>query len=351
VNYDLPYDAEDYVHRIGRTGRAGKRGMAVTFVSGRDIYKLQYIERYTKSKIRRGIIPTIGEVEEKRTDVLLDRVRGVIDTREHLAHVNMVDRLLEEGLSSTDIAAAVFHLLAGGPAQDSAKAPAPAPQKAPGSFRQEKSSPSYEDRRAREDKPRYEKPKFEMPAAPARKAPVEQPPEPQAEAPRHEPVAMPAPFIEQTPVESTPVEERRPEREPRAEKPWQKEAPAREERAVRERPSDRPVGLRRPAPGMQWVSVSVGRSQDAGPRDVVDLIQERTGLPGRNVGVIEMADNISYAQIPESYVTRLMQSRGTASWAGEQVDVWAVKGEVSSLTGARPFGRTGKPRPKNKFRK
>jgi ATP-dependent RNA helicase DeaD len=43
VNYDLPYDAEDYVHRIGRTGRAGRKGLAATFVTGRDIYKIQHL--------------------------------------------------------------------------------------------------------------------------------------------------------------------------------------------------------------------------------------------------------------------------------------------------------------------
>ncbi len=120
VNYDLPYDAEDYVHRIGRTGRAGKRGMAVTFVSGRDIYKLQFIERYTKTKIRRGSLPTEGEVEEKRTDVLLERVRSVMSAGTARAQTKFVDRLLEEGFNSTDIAAGLFQLLVGGVPEPSA---------------------------------------------------------------------------------------------------------------------------------------------------------------------------------------------------------------------------------------
>ncbi len=111
VNYDLPYDAEDYVHRIGRTGRAGKRGMAVTFVSGRDIYKLQFIEKYTKSKIRRGQVPTADEVEERRTEGLLEKVREVVDAGEFRDHAFLVDRLLEQGISSTDLAAALFYLL------------------------------------------------------------------------------------------------------------------------------------------------------------------------------------------------------------------------------------------------
>jgi len=111
VNFDLPYDAEDYVHRIGRTGRAGKKGMAVTFVSGRDIYKLQYIEKFTRTKIRRGTIPTAGEVEERKVESLLDKVRDVLN-RGNLS-TTQVDRLLEEGFSSTDIAASLFVLLGG----------------------------------------------------------------------------------------------------------------------------------------------------------------------------------------------------------------------------------------------
>ncbi|MEI8294309.1 MAG: DEAD/DEAH box helicase [bacterium] len=111
VNYDLPYDSEDYVHRIGRTGRAGRKGMAVTFVSGRDIYKLQHIERYTRTKILRGKIPTAGEVEERRADAMVQKVREVLD-RGNLS-MALTDRLLQEGYNSTDIAAALFELLAG----------------------------------------------------------------------------------------------------------------------------------------------------------------------------------------------------------------------------------------------
>ena len=109
VNFDLPYDAEDYVHRIGRTGRAGKKGLAATFVSGRDIYKLQYIEKFTRTKIRRGTIPSAGEVEERKAESLLDQVRQLLNKGN--LPTTQVDRLLEEGFNSTDIAAALFGLL------------------------------------------------------------------------------------------------------------------------------------------------------------------------------------------------------------------------------------------------
>jgi len=117
VNFDLPHDAEDYVHRIGRTGRAGRGGMAVTFVSGREIYKLQTIEKLTRVKIQRGLVPTMGEVEERRAEGLLENVRGLL-TRGNLSTA-LVDRLLEEGFPSTDIAAAFCEMVTGAAAASS----------------------------------------------------------------------------------------------------------------------------------------------------------------------------------------------------------------------------------------
>src|SRR5205814_8280487 len=67
-NYDLPYDGEDYVHRIGRTGRKGKECRAISFASGREVFQIRNIERYTNTRIHRGNPPTAGEVEEARSN-------------------------------------------------------------------------------------------------------------------------------------------------------------------------------------------------------------------------------------------------------------------------------------------
>ncbi len=249
VNYDLPYDAEDYVHRIGRTGRAGRRGMAVTFVSGRDIYKLQYIERFTRTKIRRGTLPTVGEVEEKRADVLLDRVRAVLAEAKFQASANLVDRLLEEGVNSTDIAAALFHLLSGSPAEAPARAAVPvAPAAGPAK---------------RERPPRDERP----PAAP---------------------------------------QDRRDVRPPRIE------------------PDQPPPALRPPSRGMQWVRVSVGREARITPRDIVCLLEESLGLPGRTVGLIDLSIGQSFAQVPQEYLDILRDGPRELDTDGGRLDVSLV---------------------------
>ncbi len=110
-NYDLPHDGEDYVHRIGRTGRAGKGGKAVTFVAGREIYRLENIQRFTKSRIRRERIPSAEEVEGKRATVFAEALRETLEKGEYKRHDELLDRLLEQNYSPTDIASALIHLL------------------------------------------------------------------------------------------------------------------------------------------------------------------------------------------------------------------------------------------------
>jgi ATP-dependent RNA helicase DeaD len=110
-NYDLPWDEEDYVHRIGRTGRAGRSGRAFSLVAGREIYKLQSIERYTRTKIPRHQVPSLDEVEEKRTNLFFEKIRAALQRGDFEKESRVVDRLLEQGFSSTEIACAVIHEL------------------------------------------------------------------------------------------------------------------------------------------------------------------------------------------------------------------------------------------------
>jgi ATP-dependent RNA helicase DeaD len=113
-NFDVPNDAEDYTHRIGRTGRAGKSGRAITFVSGREIYKLQSMVRYAKLDIRRERVPSIDQVEEARENQFFERLRDTLKAARFKKQDRMLDRLLEQGYASTDIAAALIHMLQGG---------------------------------------------------------------------------------------------------------------------------------------------------------------------------------------------------------------------------------------------
>ena len=110
-NYDLPYDPEDYVHRIGRTGRAGRSGKSVTFVYGRDIYRLEAIERYTRQVVKRMPIPSLEDVEGRKADKIFNQIRYSLETGSFKRHDDLVDRLLDAGHTPTDIASALFDLL------------------------------------------------------------------------------------------------------------------------------------------------------------------------------------------------------------------------------------------------
>jgi ATP-dependent RNA helicase DeaD len=117
-NYDLPYDAEDYLHRIGRTGRAGRSGRAIAFVSGREVYAIQQIERFTRTRMVRGKSPTLDEVDEARANVVLNKLRATLQAGTFKRHDHLIERLLEEGFSSTDIASALLHQMSGGDETD-----------------------------------------------------------------------------------------------------------------------------------------------------------------------------------------------------------------------------------------
>jgi ATP-dependent RNA helicase DeaD len=111
-NYDLPHDGDDYIHRIGRTGRAGRSGRAITFVSGREIYKMQSIIRFTKGKIRRERIPSEEEVEKKRANSFYDSLHKTLEEGSYERQDALIGRLLDEGYAATDIASALIHLFA-----------------------------------------------------------------------------------------------------------------------------------------------------------------------------------------------------------------------------------------------
>ena len=111
VNYDVPQDEEYYVHRIGRTARAGKTGYAFTFVSGRETYKLREIQSYTHAKIRREPIPTLTEVEESRSTAIIEKVKEQIEEGDLDKYEGILERLLREDFSSSEMAAALLKMM------------------------------------------------------------------------------------------------------------------------------------------------------------------------------------------------------------------------------------------------
>jgi ATP-dependent RNA helicase DeaD len=112
-NFDLPPNPEVYVHRVGRTGRAGKSGVAITLLTPPDLWRMRRIEGYTKQSISKNDLPTVAEIEARRDAILLEKV-GVWLSRDRCQRERaMVEELVAEGYDPLDIAAAALKLANG----------------------------------------------------------------------------------------------------------------------------------------------------------------------------------------------------------------------------------------------
>ena len=95
INYSIPQEAESYVHRIGRTGRAGKKGIAITFVTPREASKLAQIKRITKTDIKREDIPNVEEILNAKKEALIAYVEEIIKEDDHSAYDELANNLLQ----------------------------------------------------------------------------------------------------------------------------------------------------------------------------------------------------------------------------------------------------------------
>ena len=113
-NYDLPQDDEYYVHRIGRTGRAGREGRAISFVSGKEVYKLKEIQRYCKTKIYAQKVPSLNDVANTKMENILDDVERVIEQEDLDMMINAIEeRVNNSEFTAMDMAAAFLKICCG----------------------------------------------------------------------------------------------------------------------------------------------------------------------------------------------------------------------------------------------
>jgi ATP-dependent RNA helicase DeaD len=106
-NFDIPQDPESYVHRIGRTGRAGKTGVAITFVTPREMGHLRLIEQVTRRKMVRKPVPSLVEAFKGQQQIAVEKLLRVLEEGEIQMYKGIAEDLLQETDSVTLLSAAL----------------------------------------------------------------------------------------------------------------------------------------------------------------------------------------------------------------------------------------------------
>lgn len=149
-NFDIPQDPESYVHRVGRTGRLGKRGIAITFTTPREINQLKLIEQTTKRKILRQPVPTLNEALEGQQRIAVEKLMKILEEEDTQPYKEMAESLLEEK-DSISLLAAALKILTREPDTTPVKLTEEPPlwHKTSKGFKGGKSKPAWKDKRSR----------------------------------------------------------------------------------------------------------------------------------------------------------------------------------------------------------
>ncbi len=108
INYSLPQDPELYVHRIGRTGRAGNEGTAITFITPSEYKRLMFIQRMAKTDIKKSRVPKVKDIIEAKKKKICDDLTAVLEKEIDTNYYNWAKKLLEHN-DSTEILAATLN--------------------------------------------------------------------------------------------------------------------------------------------------------------------------------------------------------------------------------------------------
>jgi ATP-dependent RNA helicase DeaD len=288
INYDIPYDTEAYVHRIGRTGRAGREGTAILFVAPREIRMLRTIERVTRQPIEPLRLPSREAVADKRVARFRKVVAEVMLEENLDFFADVVAQLQEEHEGDIARVAAALMFLA----QESkplkpagadwrSEAPPAAPAQAPAQVRREAPAPreawperkeraphgdARDERTVREDRPERVRP-------PADRAPREERAERSPRADR----------AERAPREDMPERYPREDRGP---------APQRDRKKT-----VAPLDFGGEADSAVY-RIAVGNMHGATPREIVGAIANEAGIGSRYIGRIDIREDHTLIDLP-----------------------------------------------------
>jgi ATP-dependent RNA helicase DeaD len=345
VNFDIPYDTESYVHRIGRTGRASRSGDAILFVTYRERNMLRLIERATRQPITQMELPSLEAVSDLRIARFMQKVTDARAGEGLVDYQQLVERYaLENDVPVLEVAGALAKMAQGDK---------------PLFLESQRSAPRRDDRRdeRREEPVRAPAPmpahaapvQFVQPHADADEAPPAREPRPERAArPEREPRAprehKPA-FERPRPVERAepravpqPVDVR-PESRPF------KRAEARPEVRPEEQ-EERPTERRRPKPGeprMETYRVAVGKIHRVKPANIVGAIINEAGLDGKMIGHIDIQEDHSLVDLPEGMPKEIFRDLQKVWVAGQQLKITKVGGDARAATPERAAPKSERP--------
>ena len=287
INYDLPSDAETYTHRIGRTGRAGRSGEAILFVTPRERGLLKAIERSTRQPIAALELPTIRAVNAVRIARFKDRITETLDAGGLEVFAGIVSEYEQEhGVAAIEIAAALARMSRGGlplllaKGQDAAEASAAFSER-PAIRSGDRSSDDGTNRSA--DRA-------------ARRAFAANAPNP----------ATPGDAETGGDTRSRSRASRAP-REAESARPW--EGPA------------KPVRFSPGSTGFQTFRVEVGEAHGAKPGNLMGAIANEAGLEARQIGRIRVLEQHSLVELPEALPDRIIKHLSKVRVAGQMLRI------------------------------
>jgi ATP-dependent RNA helicase DeaD len=278
-NFDLPLDEEYYVHRIGRTGRAGKSGTAINFVSGRrDAMKVKDLERYTKATINKMSPPSVADlIELKKAQLVKDVVAQVAKPGDNQIFEATIGQMLADGMTLDQISIGLIKLVMGDVVKELSEQNFSIDSTG-GDRRREGGRDSRDGGRERERGGRFD---------------------------RNERFS------------------------PRGERGDRGERAPRREFASRDGGS-RDSGAARPErereANMTRLFLNLGKRDRIRPNDIVGAIAGETGISGKNIGGIDIYDNFSFVDVPTRDAEQVINGMKNNTIKGKSVSMEISKG-------------------------
>ena len=261
INYDIPESPDVYVHRIGRTGRAGREGVAITLVQPREQYLLKAIEKTVKQKIESARIPTVADLRARRMETLSAALREML-VEDDFGQYRNIAQTLAQDYDPLDVAAAAAKLAA----------------EATMGEESEENDISHEPQR--EERPRN---RDDRSGGEGRK--------------REKEKRSRAPDPSHSPWENT-----------RGDK-----------HAVRDDGSRAPKRRRESSDAMTRLVITAGEQRGVRPKDLVGAIAGEADIPGHSIGAIQIGERHSVVEVPEAVADKVIRALSKATIKGQRV--------------------------------